>query len=170
VKQGPRETGSCRFAASQRKKAVTWPSASGQTTKCQWFDMTQEDGMRIGCRWCASIMTRWNASKSAFLPKRCILPTDRFNTMVHLPARCFSRCSWHVQETYQKAVIPLNTSCVPVSVPRLRADRSHRSSGRLQAAPWLRPDRSSDRPMDRGKKGASVKRDSYAMSFGIQVP
>jgi len=37
--------------------------------------------------------------------------------MVHLPARCFSRCSWHGQETYQKAVTPVNTSCVPVSVP-----------------------------------------------------
>jgi hypothetical protein len=36
--------------------------------------------------------------------------------MVHLPARCFSRCSWHGQETYQKAVTPVNTSCVPVSV------------------------------------------------------
>jgi len=26
--------------ASQRKKAVTWPSASGQTAKCQWLDKT----------------------------------------------------------------------------------------------------------------------------------
>ena len=43
-------------------------------------------------------------------------------------------------------------------------------SGRLQTAPGLRPDRSSDRPMDREKKGPRVKLDSCAMSFGIQVP
>src|SRR5271157_2244371 len=78
--------------------------------------------MRIGCRWCGSIMTRWNASKSAFLPKRCILPTDQFNTMIHLSTRCFSRCSWHGQETYQKAVTHVNTSCVPVSVPSTPRD------------------------------------------------
>ena len=47
-------------------------------------------------------------------------PADRsVQDMVHLPARCFSRCSWHGQETYQKAVAPVNTSCVPVFVPFL---------------------------------------------------
>ncbi len=51
-------------------------------------------------------------------------PADRsVQHMVHLPARCFSRCSWHGQETYQKAVTPVNTSCVPVSVlKRSRSD------------------------------------------------
>ena len=44
---------------------------------------------RIGCRWCASIMTRWNASKSASLPKRCSLPTDRFSTWYTCPPGAF---------------------------------------------------------------------------------
>ena len=48
-----------------------------------------EHRMRIGCRWCASIMTRWNASKSASLPKRCILPTDRFSTWYTCPPGAF---------------------------------------------------------------------------------
>jgi hypothetical protein len=38
--------------------------------------------------------------------------------MVHLPDRCSSRFSWHGQETHQKAVAPVITSCVPVSVRR----------------------------------------------------
>ena len=36
-----------------------------------------------------SIMTRWNASKSASLPKRCILPTDRFSTWYTCPPGAF---------------------------------------------------------------------------------
>jgi hypothetical protein len=35
---------------------------------------------RMGCRWCASTMTRSNASKSDCLRNICILPTDRFRT------------------------------------------------------------------------------------------
>ncbi len=38
---------------------------------------------------CASIMTRWNASKSASLPKRCILPTDRVSTWYTCPPGAF---------------------------------------------------------------------------------
>src|SRR5271165_105939 len=45
--------------------------------------------MRIGWRWCASIMTRWNASKSASLPKRCLLPTARFSTWYTCPPGAF---------------------------------------------------------------------------------
>ena len=36
-----------------------------------------------------SIMTRWNASKSAFLLKGCILPTDRFSTWYTCPPGAF---------------------------------------------------------------------------------
>ncbi len=75
--------------ASQRKKAVTWPSASGQTAKCQWIGQDAIGQERIGCRWCASIMTRWNASKSVSLPKRCSLPTDRFSTWYTCPPGAF---------------------------------------------------------------------------------
>ena len=36
----------------------------GHATKCQWLDRIQNDKTRMGCRWCASIMTRSNASCS----------------------------------------------------------------------------------------------------------
>ena len=63
------------------------------------------------------------------------------------------------------ALAPTTESYDPAS-----RDPSDRGSGQLQTAPGLRPDRSSDRPMDREKKGPRVKLDSCAMSFGIQVP
>ncbi len=39
-----------------------------------------KDKIRMGCRWCAFIMTRSNASKSASSRNICILPTDRLRT------------------------------------------------------------------------------------------
>jgi len=83
--------------------------------------------MRIGCRWCASIMTRWNASKSASLPKRCILPTDRFSTWYTCPPGAFraalgigkrilrsgGRRQYELRPCFRPA------SCVSVTVPSL---------------------------------------------------
>src|SRR5208283_4363436 len=115
--------------ASQRQKAVTWPSASGQTAKCQWLDKTQSDRMRIGCRWCASIMTRWNASKSASLPKRCLLATDRFSTWYTCPPGAFRAALGMGNEDTNGAVAAVNTSCVPVSVPRQSPSRMTRWTG-----------------------------------------
>ena len=68
------------------------------------------------------IMTRWNASKSASLPKRCILPTDRFSTWYTCPPGAFRLLLAWVKE-YQGAVAAVSTSCVPVSVPEDTKER-----------------------------------------------
>ena len=51
---GLQQYGNCG-TVSVLLKAVAWPSASAATAKYQWLDKTQEDRMRIGCRWCRSI-------------------------------------------------------------------------------------------------------------------
>jgi hypothetical protein len=103
----------CQPTAEGRHLAV----CVGQTAKCQWLDKTQEDRMRIGCRWCASIKTRWNASKSASLPKRCLLPTDRFSTWYTCPPGAFRAALGMGEEDTNGAVAAVNTGCAPVSVP-----------------------------------------------------
>jgi hypothetical protein len=52
------------MCASRRKKSDNWPPSSGQAPKCQWLDRAQYDRIRMGCRRCASTMTRSNALKS----------------------------------------------------------------------------------------------------------
>ena len=88
-----------------------------------------EDRTRIGCRWCASIMTRWNASKSASSPKRCSLPTARFSTWYTCPPGAFRAALGMGNEDTNGAVAAVNTSCVPVSVPRQSPSRMTRWTG-----------------------------------------
>src|SRR5271157_2814144 len=63
----------------------------------------------------------------------------------------------------------LHSHLEPDLAPRVPPAHPRGSLGRLRIAPGLRPSWSSDRPMDREKKGAGLKLDSRVTSLSVQA-